>query len=159
MTIVVEDGSQVVGANSYVTEAELTAYAVARGITISGDPEELLIRAMDYLENQEFIGTKYQHDQALQWPRAYVIIDKFYFDVDEIPPLLKDSQCEIALAIDNGEDPLADVERQKISTTVGPISVTYAQGQSTTIVRKISSKLRKLLAGSASGASFRVDRG
>ena len=113
MTIVVEDGTRVTGANSYVTEAELTAYAVARGITISGDPEELLIKAMDYIEELDFIGVKYQYDQALQWPRAYVMIDTYYIDQDEIPQQLKDALCEVAISIDTDEDPLANVERVK----------------------------------------------
>lgn len=161
MTIIVEDGSIVTNANSYVTEAELTAYAVARGVTISGDPEELLIKAMDYIEGLEFIGVKYQYDQPLQWPRAYVMLDSYWIDQDEIPQLLKDAQCESAITIDADIDPLANIDRVKQSTTVGVVSVTYATGSSaTTIVRKLSNKLRKLLSGgSSNGISFKVDRG
>lgn len=159
MTIVVEDGSIVTGANSYVTEAELTAYATARGVTLSGDTEELLIRAMDYTENLSFRGVKVSSDQPLQWPRGYVVVDGYGIDSDEIPDLLKNGQMQVAMAIDNGQDPLADVPRQKVSATVGAISVTYAQGQATTLVRKIMSQFRKLVKSSSSGISFTVDRG
>jgi len=160
MAIVVEDGTVVTGANSYVTEAELTAYAVARGITIASDPEELLIKSMDYVEGLIYQGYKYTSDQPLQWPRSAVILDGYYLDADEIPQLLKDGQMESALSVENDVDPLADIARQKKSATVGPVSVVYESGQSTTIVRKISNKLQKLLAnGSLSSSTFTVDRG
>ena len=157
MTIVVEDGSIVANANSYVSEAELVAYASARGITISGTNEQLLIRAMDYLESLDFIGLKYLSTQSLQWPRAYVEIDTYYVDIDEIPAELKKAQIEIALAIDAGNDPLSDIERQKSSVKVGELAVTYENNQSTTIVRKINNSLKKLIR--STGMSFNVDRG
>jgi len=160
MTITVEDGSIVTGANSYVTEAELTAYAIARGTSLTGDPEELLIKAMDYLESLEFKGITIDKDQPLQWPRYQVMLDGWWVDTDEIPQLLKDSQCEVAIAIDDDQDPLENIARVKMKETVGPISVEYAQGQATTIVRKINNKLKKLLKNSGTGGiSFIVDRG
>lgn len=159
MAIVVEDGTRVTGANSYVTEAELTTYATARGITITGDTEELLIKAMDYLESLEYKGIKVAFDQALQWPRADVYIDDYLVDIDEIPYELKKAEYEVALSIDAGVDPLANITRLKDSVSVGPISVTYSKTQATTIVRKIDLALRKLLRAGASGASFPVLRG
>lgn len=160
MTIVVEDGSLVSGANSYVTEAELSAYATARGTTLSTDTEQLLIQAMDYIESLEFKGFKWTADQALQWPRAGVYIDSYLIDADEIPTELKNGLMQVAMAIDNDNDPLADLSRTTKRETVGPISIEYADGAaSTTIVRKINASLRKLLAGSASGTQFTVWRG
>ena len=59
-----------VGTNSYATELELTTYASDRGITITAaDKTVLLIKAMDYLETRQFIGTKTVYNQALQFPR------------------------------------------------------------------------------------------
>lgn len=158
MAIVVEDGSIVAGANSYVSEAELTSYAGDRGVTITGDEEELLIRAMDYVESLNFIGIKLTQDQPLQWPRANVVIDGYYVYTDVIPNELKKGLMETALSIDNGEDPLANVPRQKSSVQVGDLAVTYEKGQATTTVRKISASLKKLVT-SMGGASFKVDRG
>jgi len=160
MAIVVEDGTIVAGANSYVTEAELTTYATARGITLTTDTEQLLIRAMDYVESLEYQGLKLTEGQPLQWPRAGVVVDGYLIDTDDIPELLKNVEMETAMSIDNGEDPLADIGRVKNKATVGPISVEYAAGQATTIVRKITAQLRKLLAGGGSnGTSFTVNRG
>lgn len=161
MTIIVEDGTQVTNANSYVTEAEAEAYALARGITLVTDTEQLIIRSMDYLESLQFKGIKVQSDQALQWPRANVTIDGYFLNIDEIPDELKNGLIEIVMATDNSQDPLADIPRTKSKVTVGPISVDYTQGSSsTTIVRKINAALYKLLKdGSLSGISFVVSRG
>jgi len=160
MTITVEDGSIVTGANSYVSEADLTTYATARGITLTTDAEQLLIRAMDYIESLSYKGDKFTRDQPLQWPRDGVVVDGYVVDADEIPNELKNGLMETAIAIDNGQDPLADIARETKSETVGPISVTYSdRAASTTIVRKISSSLRKLLSGGISGTQFNVGRG
>lgn len=160
MTIIVENGTIVSGANSYVSEAELTAYATARGVTLSLDTEQLLIRAMDYIEAQIYLGYKFTSTQPLQWPRSGVYVDSYLVDSDVIPTELKNGQMETALAIDNGQDPLADIARTTKSETVGSLSVTYADNAaSTTLVRKISSSLKKLLANGSSGSQFNVGRG
>ena len=121
---------------------------------------QLITKAMDYIESLEFKGVKRIETQALQWPRADVAIDGYLIDLDEIPQLLKEGQMEAALAIDNGEDPLADIGRVTTKSSVGPISVEYAPGRATTIVRRLNSKLRKLIrGGSSGGTSFIVSRG
>jgi len=145
-TIIVEDGSLVANANSYVTTAELSTYASARGVTITGTAADLLIQAMDYIESRNFIGYRYTQDQALQWPRSYVYIDGFMVAITTIPQLLKDAQCEVALAIDAGNNPLVTLERDTKSETVGPVSVTYMDNtRSQVYVQKIHAKLRKLV--------------
>lgn len=158
MAIVVEDGTIVANANSYVSEATLTAYATARGITLTGDLEELLIKAMDYIESLDFIGVKYTRDQGLQWPRADVVIDYYYRDVDYIPTELTKGLMETAISIDGGEDPLSDIARQKKSVSVGEISVEYETSSSTTTVRKINSSLAKIVKGGF-GSTFSVSKG
>lgn len=151
-TIVVETGQIVDDANSYVTTAELQTYADDRNITLSGDLSELLIQAMDYIESLSFIGFKRTKDQPLQWPRCYVYIDGYCYENDYIPKELKQALMATAVAIDEGNGPLAVVERATKSETVGPISVTYMDSASSTnIVRTIPASLRKLLNGSAIG--------
>lgn len=158
-TIVVEDGTQVSGANSYITEAELATYASDRGVTVAGTAAILLIEAMDYIESLSYKGYKLTETQALVWPRGDVYVDGYYIDQDEIPQLLKDSQAEVALAIDAGNGPLDNLERKVESESVDSISITYANNSSSdVIVRKIDAKLRKLLANGNSGISFTVKR-
>ena len=50
MALVIEDGSRVAGANSYVTLAEARAFASARGVTLSAVDatlEPFVIKAFD----------------------------------------------------------------------------------------------------------------
>lgn len=130
MAIVIEDGTQVAGANSYVTEAELTAYATARGITLTGTAEPLLIQAMDYIESRRFKGDKMTKAQPLQWPRSGVYVDGYLIENDEIPGKLKSAQLALAVAIDAGNNPLATstqaVKREKVDV----IEVEYQDGTS-----------------------------
>lgn len=159
MAVIVETGEIVLGANSYVDEAELTLYATDRGITITGDETQLLVQAMDYVESLSFIGIKHTDTQDLQWPRSGAVVDDYLVSSNAIPAELKKGQIEVALAIDAGNGPLTDIARQKSSVKVGELAVTYQSGQSTTIVRKISASLYKLLVSGVDGISFSVSRG
>lgn len=146
--IVVEDGSVVSGANSYVNEATLTAFATARGYTLVDDEEVLLIQAMDYIESLSYKGVKRTSTQPLQWPRVDVYIDGYYLNSDTIPQQLKDGLCQTAIAIDQGYGPQVDVPRTTTMERVGDLEVQYAPGGPTrTINVKIKSALWKLLEG------------
>jgi len=157
-TIIVEDGTQISGANSYVSAADFATYAADRGVTVTGTDTILLITAMDYIEQQNFKGNQLTSTQALQWPRCNVVIDGWYNVQTEIPQLLIDAQCEVALGIDAGNNPLATVGRETKQETVGPISVTYMQGaRSLPYLSAAENKLRKLL--KYGGSSAMVIRG
>ena len=152
MTIIVETGTIVPNANSYVSTADLTAYAIARDITLVGDPESLLIQAMDYIETQQYQGSKLSYTQGLQWPRVNVFIDGWYHDSNTIPKELKNGEMETAIAIDQGTAPDANIERFAIMEKVGDLQVQYAaNAPSNTINKKIQNWLYKLLAGGGAG--------
>jgi len=158
MAVIVETGTGSATANSYVSEADLAAYASARGITLTATTEalqtQILLRAMDYLEQQNFKGSKYSEAQALQWPRLSVFIDGFSIDYNEIPQLLIDALCEIAIGVDAGNSPLADVSRETKKEKVGAIEVEYMDGaRSQTYLKAAAYKLTKLImAGSGINA-------
>jgi hypothetical protein len=158
MAIIVEDGTGVVGANSYVSVAELEAFAAARGITIVGDPETLLIRAMDYIETLDYCGRKLNSVQSLQWPRYGVWVDGYPYAVNTIPTELKNALMQTALSIDAGVDPLSTIPRVIHSASVGPMSVTYQDGSNTETIRSINAYISKLIACHG-GTSFHVYRG
>lgn len=159
MAIVVEDGTIVTGANSYVTSAELTTYATDRGVTITGTNAVLLIQAMDYIEAQNYKGYKSTAAQPLVWPREAVYIDGYLFDNDDIPEQLKNAQMATALAIDAGNSPYAVIERQTESERVDVIEVRYQKGSvSNPIDPSINQSLRKLLNG-GQGNVFTVSKG
>lgn len=160
MSIVVEDGTIVTGANSYVTTTELSTYATDRGITILGTTSILVLQAMDYIEAQNFKGYKKTAAQPLVWPREYVYIDGYLFDNDGIPEQLKNGQMAAALAIDAGNSPYAVIERQIESERVDVIEVRYQKGAvANTIDPAINQALRKLLNGSNYGNTFTVSKG
>lgn len=155
-TIVVEDGTGKADSNSYVSEAELTTYATDRGVTLTGTASVLLVQAMDYIESLMFIGDKKTVEQALQWPRNNVYIDGYYIEPSTIPVLLKSGLMATCIAIDIGNDPLADVERATKSEKLDVMEVEYMDNAaSETINRTINAALRKLIQG---GGSMRVWR-
>lgn len=120
--------------------------------------EDLIIKAMDYTEGLSFKGIKFTQGQGLQWPRANVYVDGYFVATTEIPAELVKGLNETCLAINGGEDPLADVPRVQTEVKVGSLGVKYATGSSsTTLVKKISNAFRKLLT-SAGGSSFEVKR-
>lgn len=153
-SIVVEDGvtnGGTTGANSYCTTAELTTYATNHDYTVVGDLSHLLLQAMDYLENQNFKGWKVTYTQPLVWPRTGVYIDGWFQQVFSIPAQLKTAQMAIALAIDAGNGPLADIQPNLKSETVGEISVTYQNSAAPFVInRTIANALHKLVVGGGS---------
>lgn len=141
MSLIVEDGSIVVNANSYVTITEARAYATARALSLpaaDADLEPLLISAMDYLEGKrsQYQGTKTNPlTQALQWPRTVVQIDCVDFPSNAIPKELKDAQCRLACEQASGVDILPTKTGPFITEeTVGPLTTKYDAAQGTVTV-------------------------
>ena len=144
-TIVVETGSGSATANSYVSEAELTAYAADRGITVTGTKSELLIRAMDYIESKDFLGTKGTRTQALVFPRFGIFLNNYELSSSAIPQLLKDAQMETAIAVGAGVDPLDNQARETKKEKVGSLEVEYSDSaRAVTFLKAVDTKLAKL---------------
>lgn len=133
VTIVVEDGTGVEGANSYITVEEAREYAEARGITLSDDDDELgalLVKATDYLETREcdYQGSKVDCNQALSWPRTDVTLCCEDFAEDAIPVQLKNAQKTLVIAQHSGVVLLANTSASDyvIEEQIGPIRTKYA---------------------------------
>lgn len=103
MALIIEDGSIVAGANSFVTVAECRAYNDQRGLTLPTDDvevEALLVNAVDYLNalEPEFQGARLTYEQELVFPRIPVYV--YNTDLSgEIPKQLKDAQSRLAYDI------------------------------------------------------------
>ena len=158
MALIIEDGSNVANANSYVTLTEVRAYALARGVTLSiidSDVEVLVIKAMDYLESlrNKYQGTKTYTDQALQWPRENVYIDGILQANDSIPELLKDAECRAVMEINNEIDLLPTETGLGIKKeVVGPIEMEYFKDIG--ITGSVSAALNALLEPLLNPSSF-----
>lgn len=101
-SIIVEDGSLVPGANSFVSVAEAKAYAQARKEPFpadDGDIESLLMHAMDFLETYRrlFTGQKASATQKTLYPRIDSTVDGLPFPSDAIPDELKNAQMQLAV--------------------------------------------------------------
>lgn len=126
MALVVEDGSLVAGANSFVARAEVIAYAAARGVTIADDDsaDVLAIKAMDYLWSLCYKGDLADEAQTTPFPRSGLIdgdtVDGYAFT---IPAGVKNAQLQLSLDVHSGinltpsANPTADLKRSK----VGPL--------------------------------------
>lgn len=132
MALVIETGQIIAGANSYATVSDLRNYASLRAASVpaaDADCEVLLIKAMDALETQDFVGEKVRATQPLKWPRAWVEIECFPIPADEIPLKLIQAQCALAIeaqAVDLL--PTLDINSQGpvIEEIVGPVTTIYA---------------------------------
>jgi len=151
-----------VGTNSYASEAELTAYATDRGVTIAGDETVLLIKAMDWLEGYIFVGVKGANSQPLKWPRIRTgLSDDVLYDANDVPLDIKQAQMACALIYDQGGDPLATIGRAKKRVKVDVIETEYADNA---VSNPIYPVLNLLIAqfinqSQSGGASFAVNRG
>lgn len=150
MSLIVEDGSIVANANSYITIAEYKTWADARGFTYGEDAvvQQNILRAMDFLERQNFIGNKANENQPLQWPRTEALIDGYYADATEIPPDVKKSLYEATKSEIDGISELANLDRRTSRERVGDIEVQYdSSSQSRTISPALSLALSKITLG------------
>jgi len=147
--LTVETGSGSSSSDSYISVADFESYNAARGYTLAGNAEQLLLQAMLYVDNLSFKGWKLTKAQSLQWPRNGVYIDSYAINTDEIPQQLIDLQCEVALSIDAGSDPLANVDRAVKREKVDVIEVEYADNAAPyAYSRKIKALEKKLTNGS-----------
>lgn len=102
ITLVVEDGSGVTGANTYAAAATVDTYHVNLGNSAWTGTDDAkaaaILRGMRFLEAQPWKGFKEDADNALEWPRTGVVDRNGYeIDTDEIPQGVINALCEAAL--------------------------------------------------------------
>ncbi len=134
MALVVEDGSIVENADSYIDLSFARAYALARGVTLPTDDAEadaMAYKAMDYLEGKraEYQGDKTDPlNQELQWPRINVKIDCVEIPSNFIPKELKQAQARLMMEINAG----VDIQPTRtggfiIEDKTGPLTTKYSE--------------------------------
>lgn len=144
MALIIEDGSIVANANSYVNLATARAYATARGADLPTDDtaaEILLIKAMDYLESKraEYQGRKTSTTQSLQWPRYGVRIDGISFSSSAIPSELTSAQIQLSMEANTGTDLMPTRSSGFITKDVtGPLETEYSEKVGISITPRIS---------------------
>ena len=153
------------GTDTYASEAELAAYAAARGITVTGSQSVILTLAMDFLATLEdqWQGVRTSASQPLAWPRTGVYVYDTALADDAIPQSLKDAQCRLALDADAGVALLPTVgagsKGSMIEQTVDVITTKWAEGANNTQpVFTAAMGLLKPLMNAGGGINFEVRR-
>lgn len=133
IVLVVETGSGVSGANTYISAADADLYQAARGrsswATLDADAKATaLIKAAEAIDSQyPWIGTKMTRAQGLQWPRhagvdssgaSILIIDRDGFDIDTVPQAVVNACAEAAFLslseeLFQDDDPRGKIIRKK----------------------------------------------
>ncbi len=150
--LIIEDGTGVSGANTYVTDVEYAAYAAARGLTIGSDAparEIELIQSMDFLFSREkdLQGQRSVNAQENIYPRKNVFIRDIKLDKDAIPIELKNAQMEGGVA-SNSQKLLINATVQNVSKErLGQLEVEYFSGGSFENIRldRVINYLKPLL--------------
>jgi len=125
-SFVVEDGTGLTNANSYVSVQEASDYLISNNYSYptwddldTGDKQKLLSWASRYLDQRaRWNGTKTVEDSGLRWPRTDVYDrDGILIEPDEIPEQLKEATNEMARYLmtndrsqDRSQDGLKEVQ-------------------------------------------------
>ena len=167
--LVVEDGSIVPGADSYVRLTEARALAAKYGIALPEDDtaaEAALRNGALYLGLQEsaMCGRRVSASQSLSFPRTGISLYGFPVNSTTIPTQVIQAQIIAAVEYGKGTDVRASSDGRSTSMerVEGAVTVQYfdngANGSTTTITAAIDA-LRPLLCGLNNGSSFNVYRG
>lgn len=148
MTIIVEDGSGVSGANSYASVAELDAYAAYRLDLTPYDTTKkesaLVIASSDWMDGtHEFCGDQLTETQGLFFP---TVVDGFPSNIKTATLKAALLQLQGLLLVDYKSISQSGVVESE-SKTLGPLSksVTYKSGTAQIYGRVLPTDLTSLL--------------
>lgn len=159
MPLIIETGSIVPNADSYVTRAEYITYAASRGVTVADTEatDVTLRKAAQFIDSHEanLKGVRVSRDQSMAFPRIISeAIEGCYWSSTEIPRQVILAQLNIALDMEAGIDPYnppVNPNRATIAERVeGAVSVQYANsggvqklGRSSAATALMSSLLKR----------------
>lgn len=116
--MIVETGTGISNANSYVTSDEAAAYFAALGNTDWYADEPSLVaasQAVDLLYGTQYSGSKLSATQGLLWPRTeFCDTDGFTRAEAVIPPELKKAVFELAERHLAGEDIVPNIDQDAL---------------------------------------------
>ena len=153
--MIVENGTGLPNADSYVTVEFADNYFSARGVSVWATltntvKEQLLIKGTDFIDNiYQWYGKKEFEHQALRFPRVD-IRDYEGAEIKGIPSCLKQAVCDASLIANSGElFQTSDANGAVVSEKIGELAFTYANGKketvaSSTLYDSINTKLRGL---------------
>lgn len=133
ITITVEDGTGLAGANSYLSTADADTYHANRGrsswASLEADAKAAaLVKAAEFIDAAyNWIGSKKAKTQGLKWPRIQgldcsgnpvLLVDSDGFDIDAVPQAVVNACAEAAFLslsedLFQDADPLGKIIRKK----------------------------------------------
>jgi len=130
MTLVIEDGTGVTGANSYVTAEAVRAYADLRGAILpesDSELEALIVLACDWVDSfrSAFQSRKTDPEQDRQFPRWRVVTDGYIWPNDSIPSMVISAQSQAVVDSATGVSLTTTGEAQVKREKVDKIEVEY----------------------------------
>lgn len=169
-TLVVEDGTGVAGANSYIEYTYVTTYATLYGFTHTATQqatEQAILRAMIYLESLEpyLEGKRTSCTQELSYPRQCVrsACCTDYLPTNTIPTALQNALAELAIIETASPGSLTEtIDWQQVGSLtynrkkLGPLETELRYGSGSNFIGKRYTRamalLRNLLKGHCGGA-------
>lgn len=133
MPLIIEDGTLVPSANSYITVQEARDFASSRGITLPADDatvEASLVSSFDYLQSYELKYQGLRTDPSVQnaaFPREGVVLFGADLDNDVIPQTLKDAQSQLVIEVQTQALMPSDDGRFVTREKVDVLEVQYAE--------------------------------
>jgi len=162
MTIVVEDGTGLSNANSYVSGDDLTTYAEDRAITLASTDDDTieaaLVRATAAIDGgyrMSFPGYRVQgRDQALEWPRlAAYDYEDILIDSTSVPDEIVQATCEAAIReLTDPGSMTPDLERGGFIRRMkaGSVEIEYGGNNNQTDYTIIDGIMSKIIGGTVS---------
>lgn len=169
--LIIEDGSVVANANSYVTDDELKQFAGLNNYDVPStqpDREALLTKAYLWLNStyeQRLQGYRVSPDiQTGMFPRIGVYAYGTYVNSSTIPQDLKNAQIHAALSINDGVDTNAVKDSADLASfeVVGVYKESYQSGDSTPTIAEMPAVTRFLkpyTKAASSGQLYRENMG
>lgn len=142
MTLIVEDGTGVAGAESYISAAAAATYHANYGNTAwaSLDPtvQEISLRlAAQYMTSifrDRWAGVRRFSSQGLDWPRYDVPMKDApagygsypaFWPIDQVPLIVAQANAEYGLRSATAGPLLPDLDQQIVLERIGPITTQY----------------------------------
>jgi hypothetical protein len=168
MTLLVEDGTGLADAESYLSVADADAYHLKMGNSDAwGDAdnkEAALRQACEFMQNRYlglWQGVAYNVTQRLDWPRWGVVTrNRNVVGITTIPDTVKAAQAELAIrTLVWGNELLPDSPLRISKQVTGPIETTYDLSSSPNVeYLRIDAMLQEFLTGSPGGANMQMVR-
>ena len=169
VTLIIEDGTGVADANSYISLVDARAMSEQFSWTLPVDDDEAssaLINGFYYLNGLEgqMCGTRTHEDQAGSFPREGCKCGPYLIPSDGIKNEVKQAQVRAAVTYGVGTDVNPDNDGKNVASEAvsGAVSVSYFNngktGGSVQIV-EAEAFLKRCYLGNGSSANFRTVRG